>query len=220
MDKGYGQSDPRLARYVEEVFAPEDPLLSSVRARQRAAGMPDIQVPRIDGLHLEVIARAAGARLAVEIGTLGGYSGICLLRGMAEGGVLHTFELDPAHAEVARATFREAGVEARVRLHVGAASERLREIEAEAPFDLVFIDADKVSYPQYLAWAAEHLRVGGVVLGDNAFLFGTVCETPAGEDAARIGAMRSFNDTLARGGRFRATMLPTGEGLAFGVKLR
>ncbi|HZU82684.1 MAG TPA: class I SAM-dependent methyltransferase, partial [Polyangiaceae bacterium] len=171
MDKGYGQSDPRLARYVEQVFAPADPILDGIVERQRAAGMPEINVSRVDGLHLEVIARATGAKRAVEIGTLGGYSGVCLLRGMEPDGLLHTFELEPRHAEVARASFREAGVEARVRLHVGPASEKLAEIEGEGPFDLVFVDADKLGYPMYLAWAAKHLRVGGVLLGDNAFLF-------------------------------------------------
>lgn len=220
MDKGYGQADPGLARYVDEVFGGDDPTLESVRERQRRAGLPDIQVGRLDGLHLEVIARVAGASKAVEIGTLGGYSGVCLLRGMAPDGILHTFEIEPRHVEVARDTFREAGVESRVRLHVGPAAERLRDIERDAPFDLVFIDADKPGYPIYLAWAAEHLRVGGVLLGDNAFLFGKVPQDPTGDDAASIRAMRSFNEALARGGRFRATMLPTGEGLAFGVKLK
>jgi caffeoyl-CoA O-methyltransferase len=220
MEKSYGQSDPRLARYVAEVFGGEDDVLSSVVERQRRAGLPEIQVDQIDGLHLEVIARAVGARRAVEIGTLGGYSGICLLRGMPPDGILHTFEIEPRHAEVARESFREVGVEGRARLHVGPALERLPSIESEAPFDLVFIDADKLAYPLYLAWAAKHLRVGGAVLGDNAFLFGKVCEQPVGDDAARIRAMQSFNEALARGGRFRATMLPTGEGLAFGIKVR
>jgi caffeoyl-CoA O-methyltransferase len=220
MDKGYGQSDPRLAGYVEEVFGGDDAQLRDIVERQERAGLPGIQVSRLDGLHLEVIARACAARRAVEIGTLGGYSGVCLLRGMEPGGLLHTFELEPRTAEVARETFRRAGLEERVRLHVGPASERLADVEGDAPFDLVFIDADKLGYPLYLAWAAKHLRVGGVVLGDNAFLFGKVAEEPRGDDATRIRAMQSFNDVLARGGRFRATMLPTGEGLAFGVKIR
>jgi caffeoyl-CoA O-methyltransferase len=222
MEKGYGQDDPRLATYVEQVFAGggEDPLLASIATRQAATGMPPIHVSRLDGLHLEVIARAVGAKRAVEIGTLGGWSGICLLRGMGEGALLHTFELDPRHAEVAAESFREAGLSSQVVQHVGPAAERLAEIEREPPFDLFFVDADKLGYPVYLAWAARLLRIGGVVLGDNAFLFGKVCERPEGESAASIHAMQSFNEALARGGRFRATMLPTGEGLAFGVKVR
>ncbi len=221
MEKRYA-ADPALADYVERVFADHDPVLADVRARQQAAGMPDIQVGRLDGLHLEVIARAAAARKVVEIGTLGGYSGVCLLRGMPPDGVLYTFEAEARHAEVARATFEKVGAADRVRLFVGKAAERLPEIEAEAPFDLVFIDADKAGYPAYLGWAGKHLREGGVVLGDNAFLFGRVAGAPTGDprEDAGLRAMQSFNQALARGGRFRATMLPTGEGLAMGVKLR
>ncbi len=219
MSKAFGNGDARIAEHVARVFAPEDEVLQDIRRRQEAAGMPDIQVSPIDGLHLEVLARAAGARRSVEIGTLGGYSGVCLLRGMPRDGVLHTFELDPEHAEVARESFRRAGVAERVRLHVGPALERLGAIEREGPFDLVFIDADKAGYPAYLGWAARNLRQGGIVLGDNAFLFGEIVETPSSDRAPSVRAMLEFHEELARGGAFRATILPTGEGLALGVRL-
>jgi caffeoyl-CoA O-methyltransferase len=216
-EKGFGQGSPELARWAETVFQPEDEILAEIRKRSIREGLPAIAVGRFDGLHLEVVARLLGARKAVEIGTLGGYSGVCLLRGMPKDGILHTFELNEHHAEVARESFRRAGVQDRVKVHVGPALEKLREIEREAPFDLCFIDADKVSYPAYLAWAAEHLRVGGAVLGDNAFGFGQVSK-PGGDEGIR--AVRRFNEELARGGRFRATMIPTEEGLALGVKVR
>jgi len=219
--KGYGQGDPALAAWVERLFAPTDALLADVRRRAREAAMPAIHVGAMDGLHLEVIARACGARKAVEIGTLAGLSGICLLRGMGAGGHLHTFEREPRHAEVARASFERAGVSGQVTIHVGAAMEGLRRVEDEGPFDLVFIDADKGGYPDYLAWAEEHLRVGGVVLGDNAFAFGHLHEPDHAEaDAPAVEAMGRFLARLAAGGRFRATLLPTAEGLAMGVKVR
>ena len=219
--KGFGQGDAALGRWAEEVFAPEDSVLREIRERSERAALPRIAVGPMDGLHLEVLARAIGARRGVEIGTLGGYSGVCLARGMGPQGVLHTFELDPARAELARASFELAGVGGQVRIHVGRALERLRDVEGEGPFDLVFIDADKQGYPAYLAWAEEHLRVGGIVLGDNAFAFGHVHETaPSGEDAAAVAPLRAFAERLARGGRFRATMIPTAEGLALGVKVR
>ncbi|HET9599590.1 MAG TPA: O-methyltransferase [Anaeromyxobacteraceae bacterium] len=220
-EKGFGQGDPALARWAERTFQPEDPVLAEIRARCVREGLPAIAVGRMDGLHLEVLARAAGARRAVEIGTLGGYSGVCLLRGMGADGILHTFEIDPAHAAVARLSFEKAGVAERVRIHVGPALERLRDAERDAPFDLVFIDADKGGYPAYLDWAAEHLRPGGMVLADNAFAFGFVHDPArAGEDRERAAALAAFSDRLARGGRFRATMIPTEEGLALGVKMR
>ena len=218
MDPKQYSADPALADYVARTFADEDEVLAAIRERARAAGLPDIAVSPVDGKHLEVIARASGARRAVEIGTLAGYSGVCLLRGMPEDGRLDTFEYEPRHAEVARAGFAAAGVADRVRVFVGAAADRLVAIEGDGPFDLVFIDADKVSYPLYLDWAARHLRPGGVVLADNAFLFGRLAD--GDDDDPAVRAMRAFNHTLARGGRFVATMLPTGEGLAFGVKLR
>jgi caffeoyl-CoA O-methyltransferase len=199
------------------VFRPEDEVLREIRERSIREGLPAIAVGKFDGLHLEVIARAIGALKCVEIGTLGGYSGVCLLRGMGQHGVLHTFELSEKNAQVARESFRKAGVSQRAHVHVGPALQMLREIEAESPFDLVFVDADKVSYPAYLAWAAEHLREGGVILADNAFGFGEIHRADAHPD---VKALARFNQELAQGGRFRATMIPTAEGLAMGVKVR
>jgi caffeoyl-CoA O-methyltransferase len=219
--KGFGQADPALGAWAESVYRPEDEVLREIRERSVAAGLPPIQVGRFDALHLEVLARAAGARRGVEIGTLGGYSGVALLRGMGAGGLLHTFELEPARAAVARASFERAGLADRVRIHIGRALEQLPAVEADGPFDLVFVDADKTGYPAYLAWAEEHLRVGGILLADNTFGFGHVAEErPADEPAEAMAALRAFSERLARGGRFRATMLPTAEGLSLGVKVR
>ena len=214
MDKGYGQGDPSLARYVERLFQPEDDALREIRARSNEAGLPEIQVGPMDGRLLEFLARASGARKAVEIGTLGGYSGVCLLRGMPEGR-LHTFELSESHAAVARAAFQKAGVNARATDHVGPALANLPRIEAEGPFDLVFIDADKVSYPAYLDWAAKNLRVGGMILADNTFAWGGI-ETSKEEGPA---ALRRFNQAQADDQRFRSTILPTAEGLTCGIRV-
>jgi len=221
-EKGFGQGDAQLARWAEALYRPEDDVLREIRERSVHEGLPPIAVGRFDGLHLEVLTRGMRARLAVEIGTLGGYSGVCILRGLESGGVLHTFELMQRNADVAIESFRRAGFLDRVRVHVGPALERLRAIEAQGPFDLVFIDADKVGYPAYLEWAADNLRVGGVVLGDNAFGWGAVAsgDDYRGEDPAAIKALRAFNEKLARSGRFRSTMIPTEEGLAMGVKVR
>lgn len=216
-EKGFGQADPALTRWAENVFAPEDAVLMEIRERGVREGLPAIAVGRFDGLHLEVLARAAGAVKAVEIGTLGGYSGVCILRGLGPRGFLHTFEFEPLHARVAQESFEKAGLAGQVRIYQGPALRRLKEIEGQGPFDLCFIDADKAGYPAYLDWAAEHLRVGGMVLGDNAFGWGGVAND-GGEPG--IEAIKLFNQRLASGGRFRATMIPTAEGLAMGVKLR
>src|SRR5262249_52086334 len=157
------------APYVEELLEPEDAILREIRDRSAQEGLPRIAVGPFDGRHLEVLARMAGARRIVEIGTLGGYSGVCLARALPPGGKLDTFEYEPKHARVAEESFRRAGVADRVRIHVGPAIDRLPEIEPEGPFDLVFIDADKGGYPAYLAWATRNLRVGGTVVADNVF---------------------------------------------------
>ena len=216
-----------MAAYVEKVFRPEDAVLADVRKRAEAAGLPAIHVSPYDGLHLEVIARAMGAKKIVEIGTLAGYSGTCLARALPADGVMHTFEFEPRHAEVAKETFRRAGVEKKITLHVGAALQNLPAIEKDGPFDLVFIDADKENYPHYLAWAAKHVRIGGAVFVDNAFAWGLLTLPP---DAAELkeprnkvakAAIEATNAALADPkGAWRATMLPTGEGLAMGVRVR
>lgn len=225
--KSFAAEGEALAAYVSKTFLPEDALLSDVRERAKAAGLPPIHVGSYDGLHLEVIARAVGAKKIVEIGTLAGYSGTCLTRALPEGGMLHTFEYEPKHAEVARETFRRANVEKKVTLHVGAAMDNLKKIEAQGPFDLVFIDADKVNYPNYLAWAAKHLRVGGVALADNAFAWGLLTlpdnapQLKEKHNAESRKAIMAVNAALADPkGPWRSTMLPTGEGLAMGVRVR
>jgi caffeoyl-CoA O-methyltransferase len=188
MNKSFGNYEPRIEQSVNALYTPEDEALAEIRARSAAAGLPDIQIAALDARHLEVLARAAGARRAVEIGTLGGYSGVAILRGMAIGGFLDTFELEPAHARVAEESFHRAGFANRVRIHVGPALDKLRAIEPDAPFDLCFVDADKESYARYLDWAAQHLRPGGLLVADNAFLFGELART---SDLTRISHHRS-----------------------------
>jgi caffeoyl-CoA O-methyltransferase len=223
MNKDYAaESTDKIANYVHDLFKPEDQLLVDVRRRATQAGLPSIHVGRMDGLHLEVLTKSFGARKAVEIGTLAGYSGVCLLRGMGSQGKLYTFEYELKHAEIARETFQKAGVSQQVELFVGPATDNLSKIEKHGPFDLVFIDADKVNYPKYLSWAADNLRVGGVVLGDNTFAWGMIADDQFEnqEDEASARALQEFNREAAIGGRFRATLLPTGEGLTFAVKIR
>ena len=214
--------DKKLIQHLEKTFSPETDVLRRIRAWMESNGLPAIQVGPFDGLHLEILARACGARKIVEIGTLGGYSGTRLASALPEGGMLHTFELMPEFAEVARKSFEMAGVASKVRVHVGEALANLPKIELEGPFDLVFIDADKTSYPRYLEWAERNLRVGGLIVGDNTFAFGDLAleafDDP--EREATVRAIREFNSRVASGGRFRGTILPTGEGLTVGVKVR
>ena len=219
MNKQFGNDDPALSAYVDRVYAPEDEALREIRERSTRAGLPDIQLAALDARHLEILARAGQARRAVEIGTLGGYSGVAILRGMGPDGVLDTVEIEPKHAEIANESFRKSGFGERAHVHVGRAQEILPRLVRRGPFDLCFIDADKEGYPAYLDWAANNLRPAGLVILDNAFLFGHLAEKPIGKNAIEIAAMQKTHDMLTHDDRFRATVFPTGEGLAVGVKL-
>ncbi|MEQ1878265.1 MAG: O-methyltransferase, partial [Bdellovibrionia bacterium] len=156
----------------------------------------------------------------VEIGTLGGFSGTCIARGLGDGGRLYTLEVNELNANVAREAFKTAGVGDRVDVLFGPALDSLSKIEKSGPFDLVFIDADKVNYINYFNWAARNLKIGGIVLADNTFAFGYIADdTTAGEDKPSVTALRQFNQAIANDKRFRSTILPTGEGLTFAVKI-
>src|SRR6476646_9964741 len=139
MNKQFGNDDEALASYILGAYEPEDDVLREIRTRSVKEGLPDIQLAALDARHLEVLARACGARRAVEIGTLGGYSGVSILRGMPPEGVLDTIELDPHHAAVAEESFRRAGFGRRARSHVGPAGDVLPRLAPAGPFDFCFI---------------------------------------------------------------------------------
>ena len=220
-EKLFGQSDSALSEYAIDTFRPEDALLETVRKRTISSNLARISVSLMDGLHLEILTRITGVQRAVEIGTLGGYSAICIARGLQPNGKLYTCEIRPQSAAVARDNLKFAGLENTVEVLVGPALETLRTLENRGPFDLVFIVADKSSYPEYLHWAAQHLRVGGVVIGDNTFAWGLVTQQNIANptDAASAQGITLFNQTLANDKRFRSTLFPTGEGLTVGVKI-
>ena len=155
--------------YIASLFAPQDSSLTSAIAEMEREGVPGINVSAVEGKLLEVLALTVGAKRILEIGTLGGYSGIHFARALPEDGMLMTLEIDPHHADVARRNFEHAGVEHKTEIRVGPASETLRQLAeaGEAPFDLIFIDADKDSYTEYLELSLPLLREGGLLLGDN-----------------------------------------------------
>ncbi len=221
MRKSFAQSNLEIADYVEEVFQPEDWVLASVREKTKSEGLPEIQVCSMDALHLEVLTRMSGAKKILEIGTLAGYSGIAMLRGAGPGGFLYTLEKDSKHAAVARENFKAAGFENSVKVCEGSALDSLETLSSEAPFDLVFIDADKGNYANYFDWSAKRLKKGGVVIGDNCFAFGTVHQKEFDHPNSKKIAeqLNAFNVAVARHPEFRSTMLPTGEGMLVAVKI-
>ena len=196
----------RIDSYVEGLFGPPDPALEGALRRSREAGLPEIHVSANEGKLLQLLAEIAGAKRILEIGTLGGYSTIHLARALPKDGLLISLELDERYAGVARESLTEAGVEDRVEVRVGDARELLAGmVESGAgPFDLTFIDADKVSYPEYLEWALRLSRPGSLILADNTIRGGSVIDTE--DESAR--ATREFNETLAKDPRLSAIILP------------
>jgi predicted O-methyltransferase YrrM len=197
----------RVDDYVEELFAPTDEVLEAALRDAREAGLPEIHVSPVQGRLLYLLALISGARRVLEIGTLGAYSTIHLARALPEDGELISLELNEEHAEVARRNVERAGLSERVQVVVGEARDLLAAMVKEdfEPFDLVFIDADKDGYPEYLERALELSRPGTVILGDNAIRGGTVLDA---EDGSSSAAIREFNRKLAKDSRLEAIVLP------------
>ena len=196
-------------RYLEGRLLGTDPSLDAVVEACAAAGLPPIAVSPSQGKLLFVLAKAMGARRILEIGTLGGYSGIWLARALPSNGLLVTLELEAAHAEVARRNFERAGVASQVDLRIGPALDLLPQIDTEAlgPFDFVFIDADKVHHAEYLAWAIRLCRHGSLILADNVVREGAVLDS-ASEDPS-VQGVRRFMAALGADGRVTATGIQT-----------
>ena len=208
--------DDALEAYLREHFAIEDGVLTTIRENIAARGLPQISINPEDGRFLEFIVAASGARLALEIGTLGGYSGTWIARGLPDDGRLITIEINPEHASVAEHNFRLAGLAERVDIRVGDAHQLLPELSTEGPFDFVFIDAEKMGYPTYLDWALENLQLGGIVAGHNAFGHGAVVTE---EDTnERNEALRAFNRRLAEDPHLISLIFPAGDGMAVAVR--
>ena len=207
--------------YAAELLVPQDEALQSALESSRAAGLPQIQVSRAQGKWLHLLARAIGARNILELGTLGGYSAIWLGRALRPDGRMITLEVDAHHAQVARANLDSAGLE-NVEVRVGPARDTMRQLVAEGagPFDLVFIDADKVGYPDYLRLSLELTRSGSLIIADNVVRHGGILDPDTADASNR--AIREFNAMLAAEPRVDATVVQVvgvkgHDGLAFAV---
>jgi predicted O-methyltransferase YrrM len=196
-------------RYFNNRLAPEDSVLRAAIEASHAAALPPIQVSATQGKLLLVLARAMRARAVLEIGTLGGYSTIWLARALPADGRLVTCELNPKHAEVARANLERAGLAARVDIRVGRAVDSLAQLIASGtpPFDLVFIDADKASYPDYLRTALRLSHPGTLIIADNVVRHGRVLEEHPSD--ADLRGIRDFMELLAATPGLLTTALQT-----------
>lgn len=194
--------------FVEDVHASHDQALDRAFRASELHDIPPIQVGASEGKTLEVLLRLAAARKVVEIGTLAGYSALWMARALPAEGRLWTLEHDPKHAEIARQNLAH---EPRVEVVEGDALAGLAKLEGEGPFCAVFVDADKERYDQYGRWALKNLRAGGLLIGDNAYLFGNLTE-----DSDRARAMRAFHEEARDA--FDSVCVPTPDGLVVAIK--
>jgi caffeoyl-CoA O-methyltransferase len=201
---------------IAELFAPEDEALRGTTSRAAREGLPPISVSALQGRLLQVLAAACQARRILEIGALAGYSGTWLARALPAGGRLISLEIDERHAGVVRESFRLAGVDDRAEVRVGPALETLPGLAGEAPFDLVFIDADKDGYPDYLAWAIRLSRPGTVIVADNCVMGGSGLRSPDEPDGQHQGARR-YNGMASTDPRLTSVALPIGSGMTVSV---
>lgn len=195
--------------YIAENLLDDDPALAAALAASEAAGLPTIHVAPLQGKLLMMLAATMGARKILEIGTLGGYSTIWLARGLADGGHVVTLELNPDYAAVARANIANAGLADRVEVRIGTALDALAALDAEGagPFDLVFIDADKPSTPDYFDWAVKLARKGTLIVVDNVVREGAILA--AQSDSKHVKGLRGFYARVAADPRVTATALQT-----------
>jgi predicted O-methyltransferase YrrM len=194
-------------RYLTELLVPSDPALEAALWTNAEAGLPPHDVSPAQGKLLHLLARLQGARTILEIGTLGGYSTIWLARALPPGGRLTTLESEPRHADVARANIARAGLADVVDLRIGRALEVLPALADAAPFDLIFIDADKPSNPHYLRWALRLSRRGSLIVADNVVRDGAVVDD-ASTDAS-VQGVRAMLTLMAAESRLAATAIQT-----------
>lgn len=202
--------------YVRQLFVTEDDLLAEVRQTIVERGMPAIFVPPEVGHFLGMLVTMTRSRDILEIGALGGYSGIWLARALPDDGHLTSLELNPEYAALAHHHLTRAGLGEKVRYEIGPALDSLNTFKRQGQrFDFFFIDADKENYPAYLDYAVALARPGAVIVGDNALFHGRVLDPHHDSDGA-VG-MREFNQRLATDSRLTSTLLTIGDGLAIGV---
>lgn len=205
--------------YVQKLFVQEDKPLAAVKDVLEEE-VKRMQLGSEEGKLLHVLTFLSGAKNIVEVGVLAGYSAICMARAIPEDGHIYAIEKDENRISGIQKNLEACGVSQKVTLICGDAHKELEKISDKAPFDMIFIDADKGGYPDYLDWAENNIRRGGLIIGDNTFLFGHVYKdsAPKGWSKKNWEGMRAFNERLANYKKYRSILLPTEEGMTIAIK--
>ncbi|NKG32066.1 MULTISPECIES: O-methyltransferase [Erwinia] len=197
----------QVDQYLVEQLVPQDAALLAALENNQAAGLPAIDVAPNQGKLLNLLAKMVGAKRILEIGTLGGYSTLWLARALPEDGKVITLEYEAHHAEIAAQNIRRAGLESKVTIRVGAALDTLPTLADAAPFDMIFIDADKRNNPAYLEWAIQYSRSGTLIIGDNVVRNGRVADGDTSD--WNIQGVRDFLSQMGHDPRLDATAIQT-----------
>lgn len=209
---GMGYFSSEVFEYINKTHAPHDEGLTYAFEAPEKNNMPSIMVGPSEGKLLRMLLTLIRAKKVVEVGTLAGYSAISMAKALPADGHLWTIEYNPENAAVARKSIETAGLQDRITVLVGAGLDVLPTLEEKGPFDAVFIDADKGNYDQYGRWAADNLRPGGLLLGDNAVFFGKLLDP----DDPSAAAMRRFHEEALKA--FDTVCIPTPDGLLLGIR--
>lgn len=212
---------PASLNYIHTTVVHEPEELQWVKERILATDWP-IHIGSEEGRLLQLLIRLGGVKKIVEIGTHAGYSTMWMAMALPSEGRIFTIERDKNRIRMARETFLHfENYAPRITLLEGSALEILKTLENQGPFDMVFIDADKLNYLNYLNWAEQNVRVGGLIIGDNTFLSGAVYGEPSTHriSPAALEAVHKFNQQLGDQTRYTSVMLPTNEGWTMGLKL-
>jgi predicted O-methyltransferase YrrM len=204
----------RAGDYIVGLFGAEDELLASLREEADRTGLPPIAISADEGRLLQVLLTSINARRVLEVGTLGGYSAICMARALPPGGRLLSIEINDQHADFARRYIERAGLGDRVDVRVGRALDVLPALDGER-FDAMFLDADKEPLPTYFEWALRLVRPGGLIIGDNALWGGRAYDGDEPDDKTR--GVREFNRRMATDSRVLGIIVPTHDGVAIAV---
>jgi len=204
----------RAGDYIAGLFSAEDQILASLREEADRTGLPPIAISADEGRLLQVLLKAIKATRVLEVGTLGGYSAICMARALPADGRLLSIEIEEKHATFARKYIDRAELSGRIEVRVGRALDVLPSLDGEQ-FDAIFLDADKEPLPTYFDWALRLVRPGGLIIADNALWGGRVYEGDESDERTR--GVREFNRRMATDPRVLGIIVPTHDGVAVAV---
>ena len=207
--------------YLNQTFGSKHPVLDKIMREVENESVLHMQISAHEARLLQFLVKLSKVEKAVEIGTLYAYSTFHIAQSLTEGGKVWTLDRSLGRHKKSQEIFRDSDLKEKIEWLTGPAKDSLNIIEKQAPFDMVFIDADKESYLDYLKWAEEHLKEGGLLIADNTFLFGAVYSEPERNSKTEtIKIMEKFNKRLADKSFWQGALIPTQEGLTVGVKLR